>query len=312
MRRAIFELCFLFVLLQSRSFAQTTDSTTVPDSLTEAITASVQANRQEVPQNYTFKFILKISWQSDPTRYEIEKVDNPVLTNFEIVGNASSNWVGEVGGVKKVIRTYEYVLKPQSLGMGYIGGLIIDYKDTRFDETHSLVTNRLEVKVVDPVKETNWTLFLLTGSGLFFLILLTGATAIFIRRKNAREAEQRQQMLQIIPLEETYLNHLKQKVDLKNPNIGESFSVLSKLLKRYLSERYQISALESAIQEIAGELNKSAVSEKIVAQVEEVLNTCDVAKFSGGQVETGTLERCYTLVEDILNRNKREFIESTN
>lgn len=312
MRRAILELGFLLLLMQSRSIAQTAGTTTVPDSLAEAITASVQVDRQEVPQNYTFKFILKISWQGDATRYEIEKMDNPVLTNLEIVGNASSNWVGEVGDVKKVIRTYEYVLKPQSLGMGYIDGLIIDYKDTRFDEIHSLVTSRLEVKVVDPVKDTNWTLFLLTGSGLAFLILLTVATAIFIRRKNVRAAEQRQQMLQIIPLEETYLNHLKQQVDLKNPNVGESFSALSKLLKCYLSERYQISALEITTREIASELNKSAVSEKIVEQVEEVLNTCDVAKFSGGQVESGTLERCYTLVEDILNRNKREFIESTN
>ena len=311
MRLRAFLFCFSLLVITS-AFAQTADSTSVSDSLAEAIAAAVHVDRKEVPENYTVKFTLKITWQGDVTRYEIQKVDNPALTNFEVIGNASSNWVGEVSGVKKVIRTYEYTLKPLALGMGYVDGLIVDYKDMKYNEIHSLVTSRLEVKVVDPVRHRNWTLWLLTGSGLVLLITLTGATAFLIRRKNAREAERRQQMLQIIPLEETYLNELKQKVDLKNPATGEFFSPLSKLLKRYISERYQISASEITTREIVRDLNKSAVSEKIVEQVEEVLNACDVAKFSGGQVESGTLERCYTLVEDILNRNKREFIESTN
>ncbi|HEX9652492.1 MAG TPA: hypothetical protein VGA99_02175, partial [bacterium] len=212
----------------------------------------------------------------------------------------------------RVLRTYDYVLKPLALGMGYIDGLIVDYKDTKYDEIHSIVTNRLEVKVIDPVVETNWTLWLLTGTGIVLLVGLSAATAVFIRRKNARESEQRRQMLQVIPLEDTYLNDLKQKIDLKNPNTNDSFSALSKILKRYLSQRYQISAMEITTPEITGELQKAAVSEKLVEQVAETLSACDVAKFSGAQVESGTLERCYTLVEDILNRNKREFIESTN
>ncbi len=310
MTRLIFYICLSF--FATNNFAQTPDSTATPDSLAEAITASVQVDRKEVPQNFTVKFTLRISWQGEVSRYKVEKVDNPVLTNFEIVGNSSSNWVGEIGGAKKIIQTYEYVLKPLSLGMGYIDGMIIDYKDTRYDEIHSLVTNRLEVKVIDPVVETNWTLWLLTGVGLVLLVVLTVAAAIFIKRKNAREAEQRRQMLQIIPLEETYLNDLKQKINLNNSNSGESFSALSKLLKRYLSERYQIPALEITSPEIVVELKKMALSEKLIAQLEEVLSACDLAKFSGGQVESGTLERCYTLFEDILNRNKREFIESTN
>jgi hypothetical protein len=196
--------------------------------------------------------------------------------------------------------------------MGYIDGMIIDYKDTRYDETHSLVTNRLEVKVIDPMVETNWSMWLLTGTGIILLLGLSAATVIFIKRKNAREEEQRRQVMQIVPLEETFLNELKQKVDLKNPNAGESFSALSRLLKRYISERYQTSAMEITTPEIAATLKRNAVSEKIIEQAGEVLSACDVAKFSGGQVESGTLDRCYALVEDILNRNKREFIESTN
>jgi hypothetical protein len=310
MRQLVLLFCICF--LTKNISAQIPDSTEASESLVEAISASVQVDRKEVPQNRTFKFTLKISWQGDVARYEIEQVDNPVLTNFEVVGNSSANWVGEIGGEKKAIRTYDYTLKPLALGMGYIDGMIIDYKDTRYDETHSLVTNRLEVKVIDPMVETNWSMWLLTGTGIILLLGLSAATVIFIKRKNAREEEQRRQVMQIVPLEETFLNELKQKVDLKNPNAGESFSALSRLLKRYISERYQTSAMEITTPEIAATLKRNAVSEKIIEQAGEVLSACDVAKFSGGQVESGTLDRCYALVEDILNRNKREFIESTN
>ncbi len=309
-------LIFLFIFLLSISmpgFSQMPDtSAAAPDLATGAITASVQLDRKEVPQNCTVKFILKISWQGDLKRYEIKKVDQPILTNMEMIGSSASNWVGEVAGVKQAIKTYEFILKPVSLGMGYVDGMIIDYHDKVYEEPHSLVTNRLEVKVVEPVAEKSIGVWVFTATGILFLVILSGGTFVLIKRKREREAERRNKVMTLVPLEDKYLDELQQKIDLKTRNSGEAFSSLSKILRRYLSERFRIPALEVTTQEITAELSKLAVSEKTIEQVQEALNSCDVAKFSGGQVESGALERAYTLVEDILNRNKREFIESTN
>jgi hypothetical protein len=308
-----FSILPFLVIFSMPGFPQSLDTSAVtPQIPTGAIIASVQVDRKEVPQNFTVKFILKISWQGDLQRYEIKKVDQPVLTNLEMVGSSASNWVGEVAGVKQAIKTYEFILKPVSLGMAYIDGMIVDYHDKMYDEPHSLVTNRLEVKVIEPLAEKSNRVLVLTVSGILFLIIVSGGTMMLIKRKREREAELRNKVITIAPPEDKYLEELSQGVDLKSHNAGEAFSALSKILRRYLSERYHIPALEVTTHEITSELSKLAVSEKIIEQVQEALQSCDVAKFSGGQAESGALDRAYTLVEDILNRNKREFIESTN
>jgi len=198
------------------------------------------------------------------------------------------------------VRTYEYTLQPIELGMAYIDGTIIEYRDTKYDQTHRLVTDRLEIRVVEPIEERSLRPFILAASALFFLALLASLGFVFLKQKKAREAELEKQALELIPVEERYLSDLKEKVDLKNQNVVETFSSLSKMFRTYLSEKYQIPAMEITTKEIATKLNELAVSENIISQVDEILNSCDVAKFSGGQAEKGALERAYTLVEDIL------------
>jgi len=141
------------------------------------------------------------------------------------------------------------------------------------------------------------------------LALLVSLGFVFPKRKQAREAELEKQAQELIPIEEKYLADFKEKVDLKSQSVVETFSSLSKIFRSYLSEKYQIPAMEITTKEITGKLNELAVSENIISQVDEILNSCDVAKFSGGQGEKSTLERAHTLVEDILNKNKNSMGE---
>lgn len=309
----LFSVVFLFFSFINICFPQDQDTSAVSSSpQTGAIKAAVQVDRKEVPQNRTITCTIKVSWQGDLSRYEIEKVEGPVLTNFEEIGNSSSNSVGDAAGVMQAVRTYEYTLQPIELGMAYIDGTIIEYKDTKYDQTHRLVTDRLEIRVVTPIKERSLKPFILAASALFFLALVVSLGFVFLKRKKTREAELEKQAQESIPVEERYLSDLKEKVDLKSQNIVKTFSSLSKMFRSYLSEKYQIPAMEITTKEIAIKLNELAVSEKMISQVDEILNSCDVAKFSGGQVEKGALERAYTLVEDIFNKNKSSKSEERN
>jgi flagellar basal body-associated protein FliL len=303
-------ISFFLLLILSVSFAQNQDSTSAQAELRSGITAEVFVDRKEVPQNQTVTFTVKVSWAGDLNRYEIERLENPILNNLEQIKNASSNLVEEVNGVKHAVKTYDFVLKPQELGMAYIDALIIEYRDNEYEETHSLVTNRLEVKIIDPILPKDYTLWFVSSALLVMLALASVGAVSFIKRKQAKEAERRAQELAAIPIEVNYLSELPEKVDLKSMDLVASFSELSKFFRRYLSERYSIPALETTGQEICSELNKLGISEKIIEQTDEVLKSCDVAKFSGGNVEREALQRGYTLVEDILARNKTEFSQS--
>ena len=304
MRFLITQLAFCFLSL-NLCFSQNLDTTKVaPNSETEgAIKATIQLDRKEVPQNHTVAFTVKVSWQGDLDRYEISKLETPVLTNLEIVENSSSNWVGEVGGVKQAIKTYEFILKPVAMGMGYVDGLIIEYKNLAFGDTENLVTNRLDVKIIEPVSEKSLKPWIIGGGISLLLILASGGGINLVKRKKAKEAEERAKALEMIPIEDKYRNEFKQEVDLQNTDIVASFSSLSKVLRKYISEKYEISAMEMTSPQISTELSKLVVPENMIDQTDEVLRSCDVAKFSGGQVERTVIERAYTLVEEILNKN---------
>lgn len=295
------------LLFFCNSIAQSPDSSKSSASLqAPAIKATVQLDKKEVPRNRKVTCTVTVTWQGALNRYEILEVESPVLTNLEEVGNSSSNSVGESGGVQQAVRTFAYILQPIDLGMAYIDGTIIEYTDSETDETYRLVTDRLELTIIDPIKDRSLKPFVLTAAVLFVLAAATAAGFVLIKRKKVRKAELERQAQDSIPIEERYISDLNQSIDLKSSNPVETFSALSKLFRRYLSEKYGIQGMEITTKEIGNELNALAVAENIVLQVDEVLNSCDVAKFSGGQVERGTLDRAYTLVEDILTKNKSE------
>ncbi|MFQ5640429.1 MAG: BatD family protein [bacterium] len=303
----IFFSFLILLFVSNSSFSQAQDSlATKQESHGGKITAEVTVDRNEVPQNQRVTFTIRISWQGDLDRYEIGTLEKPILNNLEILSTSSSNWVGETEGIKRATKTFDFLLRPMELGMAYIDAMIIEYRDSQYDEKHSLVTNRLEVKVVDPILESDNTLWFVSGAALLVIALVAMGGVSFLKRKKAKVAELRKQELAAIPVEVAFLSELNEKIDLKSADPVASFSELSKLLKRYLSEKYQIAALETTSREIRDGLNRVGVSEKLLEQTDEVLKSCDIAKFSGGDVERATLERCFTLVEDILSRNKNE------
>ena len=103
MQQRTYKIILLLLLtISSISLGQDSTGLNTPD-YPGAIKAAVSIDNKKVPQNKTATLTIEVSWEGDLDRFEIARVENPVLTNLEIVGNASSNWVGEVDGTKKVI-----------------------------------------------------------------------------------------------------------------------------------------------------------------------------------------------------------------
>ncbi len=292
-------LAFLWLLF-APGYAQ--DSTSVAEPRATGITAEAWLDPLQVPQNRTAVCSLRVFWQGDLERYEIVEIEGPTLTNLEVVKTASSNWVGVVGGVKQAVKTFSFTLRPKSMGMAYVDAFIVDYRDREFDERHKLVTNRLAVKVIEPVVESDRTGWYVGGALLLLVALASVGGVTVVKRRRAHAAALQAQQAEAVPVETRYLEQLKQAVNPRADDVVAAFSALSKLLRRYLSERYQLSALEMTTQELSTELSRAGMADKTREQLHEVLEACDLAKFAGGHVERSQLERSYTLVEDILSR----------
>ncbi len=309
MRFAFFPVLFVCSVCAIAS-AQRADTLSSLSPVEAEIRVSVSVDAHEVPQNKTVTLTVKVSWNGLLGRFEVARLDVPELTNLELVSSASSNWVGQKDGHPRAVKSYEFVLKPAEIGMAYIDGATINYTDTASGETQHLAANRVEVKVTEPVFERDWSPILWATLAVVLLAGVVLALVTTVRGRKAAEARRRAEAEAQAPLEEVYMQKLKELFDVQSAEIAPAFSALSSHLRRYLSEKLDIAAMGLTTAEIADALKQRGVESRKVAQIEEVLSASDVAKFSGGQTDRSALERSYTLAEDILQQENGVMVNS--
>ncbi len=260
------------------------------------ISTRVESNR--VPLNRTLSLTVQIAWEGNLEDIEIGDVEEPILSNFDIVGTSSANRIVGTYEGKKSVKEIAYTLQPKNLGMGYVESVTVSYKDPRSGTTHYLQTERIAVEVISPIPEENqknaWWILIVIG-----LLFAGGFLSFFyVRRKKLKMKEKEKQVEQII--EEIYLDELKETVNLKEKDKREVISTLSKLFRRYLSEKYGISALEATTGELLKALSGEKMEEGLMRKCEILFNKADVVKFSGQNANQTELDEAYTTVEMIL------------
>ena len=274
------------------------------DSLRAPVLVSMSATAasEEVPLNRFAAYTIKLKWQGRLSDVEFTPPELPPLANFKIAGSSSANWVGVENGQPTSIKTFEYSLRPEGLGMGYVDAMRVSYLDKATGEQHSLYTSRVGIKVIDPLAEPDEApLGLIVTIGL----LLCAGLAILVFQREARAKKKeaaRLAALAVKPLEEEFLEELKSTVNINTTELKEAFASLSKLLRRYLHRRYEIPALGVATQEVVAAL-RNLTAEEQTTHIEEILQTCDLFKFSGGAGEPARLARVYALTENFLQSN---------
>ena len=264
-----------------------------------------KVDQKQVPLNRFLKFTVRIEWTGDISRYQISELEDPIINNFEIYSTSSADYRMKEAGVDKAAKTYEFLLKPQSLGMGYIEGVMVKYIDNVTGEGHHLVTNRIDVEVIESVPEPGSKNWIYKWIVLLALIIAVAMVIGFEVKKRRERRQKEAEKIQIVPLEEEYLTTLKNTLDLKKPDLvlNEAFWTLSKIFRKYLAQKYDIAALELTTDELLSILSEKIEDESLANMAQEVLTVCDVAKFAGSNGDQNQLVRVYTLVESILEKN---------
>jgi len=310
MRPKFFCLFLILIVLISNSFAQ--DSTRVAPSQSE-IKVIASLTKQEVPLNRTVTFNINIEWIGDLDNYEISEVENPELRNLKITQTSSADRRESVDGKLKAVKTFSFELQPEELGMGYIDGVIIKYIDKASGNGKHLITNRLQVKVIDPLPEPgsrNWIY------NMIFLMLLASLLVLgiyFMWKKRQEKKQKLAEQQSIVPLEKLFLEDLKQNIPLNDPelNMSDSYTKISSMFRHYLSEKYGFHATNEIKEEIIKQLQQNGLSESLILSASEILDKCDVVKFSGGGGERSELERVYTLLEGFIESNLKSVVSVT-
>lgn len=297
--------CILFILFNRNGITQ--DTTTVDSESTIKVTTLVDT--REVPLNRQVTCSVIIEWTGELKRYLISEVENPVIENLEIVSTSAADRRLSEAGVVKSAKIYEFVLQPKSLGMAYIEHVIVKYVDNETGEAESLITPRLTIKIIDPVPEPGSRSWMLKWLILVALVLVLFLVIFLIWRRNVREKKRKEaEAVKVVPLEDEYLTQLRESINLNSTeiNINEAFGTLSKITRKYLSQKYSISALESTTDDIISEISQRDVDQSVINNIREILTVSDLAKFAGAGGDRNELDRIYALLEAVLERNLGE------
>ncbi|MBN1543404.1 hypothetical protein JW992_14790, partial [candidate division KSB1 bacterium] len=260
-----------------------------PDSTAVETGAQLTAflDRSETPLNRTVELTLRLEWYGELDRYEVYTFDNPLLENLKIISNSSANRVSRVEGKTRSVQDFTYRLQPTNLGMGYVEGMIVRYRDLQEERDFRLTTNRLQVKIVDPIPEPR-SKTRLVGLILIFLLIAVGVLGWIYRRRvlERRDQQLREAAAAAIPLEQRCLQELRQIED--DATEADPMAVLNqlvRLLRRFLHEKYSCPGLESTSTEILRDLEQKGLDDRLLRMVQEILNQSDLLKFTGRQAD---------------------------
>jgi len=295
---------FFLLLIDCPVFAK--DSTFVDYDSTIKISADV--NKKVVPLNDSLLLKVTLTWTGNIKRYQISELEPPIVENFDIIATAAADRRISESGIDKAFKIYEFVLKPKSMGMGYIEGIIVKYIDNETGDGHSLLTTRLNVKIVSPVAKPGSKTWLIKWI-VAAILLLAGFALVILWQKKKRDQRKREaQIVTIVSLEEEFLTSLRSSLKLNDSDVKVNPALwsISTILRKYLSQKYQVPALESTTEKIISELSILQLDQSILNNIHEVLTVCDLAKFAGAETNRSELDRVYTLVEALLERNSGE------
>lgn len=256
-----------------------------------------------VPLNETLLYTIQVQWQGGLDLIQIEDIEAPVFSNFDVIGTGSANRIQADASGKESVKEIRYTLQPKTLGMGYIESCYLNYKEVETDQIYTLSTQRIGVEVLPSVALPGEKQFpmipVLIATGL---LLAAGIGCLILRRiKNRPDESDGIQSL----IEEDYLNRLKIKIDLKTTNRSEAIGTVSKIYRKYLSEKFDIAALEATTQELILSLCSLDIEENLIRKSEELFKKADVIKFSGKKATQAELDEAYTTVEAVLESQLR-------
>jgi hypothetical protein len=280
------------------SAACQTDSTGAKIQLTSSV------DRTEVPFNRQLTFSVEASWEGEQSRFTISPLIPPQCENLEILGSASVNQNRMEQGKPISVKTFEFDLKPTQTGWGRIGSVQLSYVDNVTQDSSSLSTQPIEVKITAPVTESvpGYKTILIICLVLILVYVIYSARRHRKRLEIDMEWEEKKQAEREESLEERTLKQLDDVAGEAEKGKSSQFaSGIYRLLTGYLESKYQIVTSGKTTSDIVDALTRLGLPPDKVALIKEALSTCDLAKFAAEPVEKS---RCRDMARRI-----REFLE---
>jgi len=262
-------------------------------------------DRPELPFNEKLTLAVQASWDGEQGRFAITPITPPECENFEILGSSSVNETKMVEGKTKSTKTFEFILKPTQTGTGRIGSVLFSYVDNVTEDSSSLSTQPISVKINPPIerKAPNYKIILVIAIAAIFIYVVYSAKR---KTKRIKIADQTKEKVKIAEktLEEETLETLSASSPLISEGKADEFSSkVYKLITNYLEGRYHIFTTGKTTNDIIDSLSSLNLPEEQISLIRDTLSTCDLIKFAREPVEKERCEEISSKVKKFLEQN---------
>jgi hypothetical protein len=277
------------------------------DSMEAKIQLEASVDRPELPFNEKLILTVQASWNGEQDRFKITPITPPQCENFEILGSSSVNETKMVEGKARSTKTFEFILKPIQTGTGRIGSVLFSYVDNVTQDSSSLSTQPLSVKIIPPVekKTSNYKILLIIAIALIFIYVVYSAKR---KTKRIKIGDQTKEEVKIEEktLEEKTLENLSAFSSLISEGKTDEFSSkVYRLVTNYLEEKYHIFTTGKTTNDIIESLSTTDLPEEQVALLKEIMSDCDLVKFAKEMVEEDRCEEVSNKVKKFLEQNMK-------
>ncbi len=308
MKRQLTWFSLVFFVCSTVLFAQSVDSTHTTSPRPQQINLRTFVESSRVPLNRPVIFHIELSWLGDLNQYQIEPLEQPILTNLLLEGSGSENRIEPLeSGEVRAVKAITYRLKPLEMGMAYIDGIVVKYINQETGEENQLSSQRVMVEIVDPIPEPGagpWKSLLYIILFAIFFAVVGYFLIIFFKKR--RQAEQEPVP---VPLPEEYLNRLAQEVDPRGTNLSEMVDKMARIFRSYLDQEFHIRARESSTSEIIEKLRQAEIDEQDLISLHGVLERLDVIRFAHRPVDPSEFSQIYGVIETFLRKRQQIWMD---
>jgi hypothetical protein len=277
------------------------------DSIKSKIELKASVDRSEVPLNEKLTFIVQASWEGEQRKFSITPVIPPECENFEIHESSTLNESKIEEGKTRSLKTFRFILKPTQAGAGRIGSVQLNYIDNTTQDSSSLSTQPISVKITPPVQEKgiNYKIILAVAIILIFIYVIYSAKRRTKRIELPKEKEIEKVELKEESLEDKTLRRLDEiSEQVQKDRLDDFPSDVYKLLTDYLEAKYQIVTSGKTTNDVVNSLSSLDLSSEKTSLLKEIFSTCDLVKFAGEKIEKGKCEMITHQVRKFLEQNR--------